>query len=73
MMPARYTPEEAIQIFKENGFELLEPYINTRISHKCRCKCNKIVHMRLSNIKQGKHCRECGNKKIAEKKLLIKP
>lgn len=55
--------------FAKNGCELLEnEYVNARIKKmKYKCSCGNISSICYDSFKNGNRCKECGNKKNAEK------
>ena len=54
--------------FEEQGCELLEDsYTNARVPIKYRCVCGKESKICFYSFKAGNRCKECGNKKSADK------
>jgi effector-binding domain-containing protein len=57
--------------FKEHNCELLEKeYVNSRKRMKFKCECGNVSFITFHSFKNGHRCKQCGFKKIVEKKTL---
>ena len=65
-----YTQEEVERYFKEHGCVLLDTYKNCKIKVKYKCKCGDINFITFDNFKQGRRCKKCGIKKMADVQKL---
>lgn len=67
-MTKRYTQEEVSTKFTEQGFTLLEKYIDSKTKIKTQCRCGKIFYSRSIDILRGhtKSCGHCNDPKIGE-------
>lgn len=56
------------EYFTQNGCELIEDkYKNARTKIQYRCSCGSISSISFDSFKNGNRCKECGNRKSAEK------
>lgn len=54
----KFSQDEASVIFKENGFILLDEYINANTNNSVKCiKCGIVYSKKMGNVKKG--CTEC--------------
>ncbi len=57
--------------FTKEDCELLEDsYVNSYTKMEYRCSCGNISEISFANFRRGQKCKECGIKKIKEKKKL---
>ena len=68
----RYTQEEAEQIFINGYCRLLDKYIGRQIPVIYQCSCGRIAKITLGHFQSGQRCKECGYKKISEKRSCDK-
>lgn len=64
--PAAIVPV-VLQEFARRGCELLDTYLNARTRMRYRCSCGRIAYTTWDHFRSGSDCRECGNRKSAEK------
>lgn len=66
-MPAKLTIDDAVRVFTERGFILLDTeYFRSDKPMRYICTCGKESTMSLKNAKKGKNCAECGRAKSAK-------
>ncbi len=68
----KFTFKDVQKYFKDQGCKLLETeYINCKTKMRYECKCgNPDCKISFDNFKKGTRCKECGIKKMADKRKL---
>ena len=70
-MNKKKTYEEVVEIFKDEGCELLsKEYINSTIKLRYKCICGEVLDTLLFNFIRGSRCKKCGYKKMGENQTL---
>ena len=59
----KFSQNHAENYFKNKGCLLLDQYINSRISMNYICSCGNQTKISLDNLRAGKKCKKCWNKK----------
>jgi 5-methylcytosine-specific restriction endonuclease McrA len=69
MMSKRFSYDEVVKIFEENGCKLLsQEYTNSTTPLEYVCNCGNASYIRLSDFKKGKRCKECMKKKLSQER-----
>ena len=65
-MNIKYSTEQVRQFAQARGLELLSEYKNAHSKITIKCRCGTIYETRWNDLREGKSCKSCGYKKVAE-------